>query len=203
VLAPDIPVNVGSPMQDLLKGVMPAIDKVIELGIADPDRLGVTGQSNGGYSTLSLIVQTNRFKAAVMNAGFGDLTGFYGAMRPDGGGSWHPWLEQLGGAMGVPPWENPQRYIQNSPIYYLDRITRPLVIQAGGDDASIVPFSDQVFVALKRLNKKVVYLRYGSEGHLLELSPNKIDYWTRVFKFWDEHLKAPGAPAAPTGPSGR
>jgi dipeptidyl aminopeptidase/acylaminoacyl peptidase len=192
VLAPDIPVHVGTPMQDLMKAVMPAIDKVVEMGIADPDRLAVMGQSNGGYSTLSLIVQTHRFKAAVMNAGFDDLTGFYGAMNyADGGGVWHPWLERLGGGMGVPPWEAPQRYVENSPIYYLDRIQTPLIIQAGGADAAIVPFSDQVFVGLKRLNKDVTYLRYGGEGHLLTNPANVVDYWKRVLAFFDERVKEP------------
>jgi dipeptidyl aminopeptidase/acylaminoacyl peptidase len=189
VISPDIPVRVGSPMRDMMKAVMPAIDKAIELGIADPDRLGVTGQSNGGYSTLSLVTQTNRFKAAVMNAGFGDLTGFYGAMNPDGTGSWHPWLERMGGAMGVAPWENPQRYVENSPIFYLDRVNTPLIIQAGGEDESIVPFSDQVFVGLKRLGKNVIYLRYAGEDHLLERPANKLDYWNRVLPFWDKYLK--------------
>jgi dipeptidyl aminopeptidase/acylaminoacyl peptidase len=190
ILAPDIPVHTGTPMRDLMKAVMPAIDRVIELGIADPDRLGVTGQSNGGYSTLALICQTTRFKAALMNSGFGDLVGFYGSMnKNDGSGGWHPWLEKLGGAMGAPPWEAPQRYVENSPIFYLDRIQTPLMMQAGGDDDGIVEFSDEVYVGLKRLNKDVVYLRYRDESHLLERHANKLDYWNRVLPFLDAHLK--------------
>jgi dipeptidyl aminopeptidase/acylaminoacyl peptidase len=189
VLWPDIPVHTGSPMQDLMKAVMPAIDRVIELGIADSSKLAVMGQSNGGYSTLALITQTHRFKAASMNAGFGDLTGFYGAMSPaDGSGVWHPWLQTLGGGMGVAPWQAPFRYVQNSPVYYLDRITTPLLMEAGGDDAAIVPFSDQVFVGLKSLNKNVTYLRYGGEGHVLAQYGNLMDFWTRLLAFFGENL---------------
>lgn len=196
VLWPDIPVHTGTPMRDLMKSVMPAIDRVIELGIADPERLAVTGQSNGGYSTLSLLVQTTRFKAAMMNAGFGDLVGFYGAMNPrDGSGGWHPWLEQMGGAMGAPPWGAPLRYVENSPVFYLDRVQTPLIIQAGSEDDAIVPYSDQVFVGLKRLQKDVTYLRYGGESHVLAQYPNLVDYWQRVLAFFDGKLK--GAPAAP------
>jgi dipeptidyl aminopeptidase/acylaminoacyl peptidase len=197
VLWPDIPVHIGTPMRDLMKSVMPAVDKAIELGIADPERLAVMGQSNGGYSTISLLVQTARFQAAVMNAGFGDLVGFYGSMSPrDGAGSWHPWLEQQGGAMGVPPWEAPLRYVENSPIFFLDRVRTPLLIQAGGADWPIVPYSDQVFVGLKRLGKEVTYLRYGGEGHVLAQYPNLVDYWKRVIAFYDEKLKG-HAPAGP------
>jgi dipeptidyl aminopeptidase/acylaminoacyl peptidase len=191
VLNPDIPVNLGTPMQDLIDAVLPAVDKVVELGITDTDRVGVTGQSNGGYSTLATIAQTNRFKAAVMNAGFGDLAGMYGVMNAnDGSGGWHQWLLRLGGGMGVPPWENPQRYLQNSPLYYLDRITTPLLIQAGTLDSGIVPFSDQIYVGLKQLGKDVTYLRYEGEGHLLEIPANRVDYWDRTMEFWNHHLGA-------------
>lgn len=194
VLNPDIPVNVGTPMQDLIDAVLPAVDKAVQLGIVDSERVGVTGQSNGGYSTLATIVQTNRFKAAVMNAGYGDLAGMYGVMNfNDGSGGWHLWLLKLGGGMGVHPWESPQRYVRNSPLYRLDRITTPLIIQAGSLDSGIVPFSDQVFVGLKQLGKDVTYLRYEDEGHLLEIPANRVDYWERTLQFWNQHLVAPPA----------
>src|SRR3546814_15479396 len=96
-----------------------------------------------------------------MNAGFGDLTAFHGTM----GGAWIPWLEKRGGSMKVPPWEAPQRYVENSPIYYLDRIETPLIIQAGSADLSIVQHSDQVWVEMQRLSKPATYLRSGGESH--------------------------------------
>jgi len=197
VMFPDVPVRPGSPMLDLMKAVMPALDRAVEMGIADADRLAVMGQSNGGYSTLSLLVQTNRFKAAVMNAGFGNLIALYGSMTDDGNGRWIPFLEQLGGAMGVPPWEAPLRYIQNSPVFYLDRVQTPLIIQAGTSDLGIVPHSDEVFVGLKRLNRDVTYLRYGGEGHTLASYGNLVDYWNRVIAFYNQRLgPTPSVPKA-------
>src|SRR6202030_2093517 len=80
VLMPDAPQHLGTPMLDLAKSILPGVNKCIELGIADPSRLGVMGHSYGGYSTLALLVQTKRFRAAVEADGFGDLTGFYGEM---------------------------------------------------------------------------------------------------------------------------
>jgi dipeptidyl aminopeptidase/acylaminoacyl peptidase len=188
VLWPDIPVHKGSPLQDILKGVMPALDKAIELGIGDPDRLAVMGQSNGGYSVLSLLVQTRRFHAAIMNAGFGDLVGLYGVMGPNGAAVWSPWLEQFGGGMTGPPWEVPQMYVQNSPVFFLDRLTTPLLIQAGAADEGIVHLSDEVFVGLQRLQKDVTYLRYNGEGHVLASYPNLVDYWNRVLAFLAQKL---------------
>jgi len=165
---------------------MPAIDAAVHLGLADPERLAVMGQSNGGFTTLALLVQTQRFKAAVMNAGFGDLAGLFGMTD----GVWHPWLLQQGGAMGVPPWEDPLRYVQNSPFYYLDRVTTPLIIQAGGEDRFIHPLSEQVFTGLKYLDKEVTYLRYENDGHVLMRSASRIDYWNRVLPFFERHVKA-------------
>ena len=185
VLNPDIPVSVGTPMRDIMKAVMPAIDRGIHLGLADPDRLGVMGQSNGGNTTLSLLVQSQRFKAGIMNAGFGDLASLFGARN----GGWHQWLLKSGGAMGVPPWENPLRYVENSPFFYLDRLVTPLMIQAGGEDQNIHPYSEQVFTALKYLHKDVTYLRYEDEGHVLLRSVNRVDYWNRVLPFLDRHVK--------------
>ena len=189
VLWPDIPTRLGTPMQDLMKAVMPAVDRAVELGIADPERLAVMGQSGGGYSTLALLVQTSRFKAAVMNAGYGDLAAMYGQMGYDGSGGWIPWLERLGGSMGAPPWEEPLRYVQNSPVFYLDRSDTPLIVQAGSEDELIVPLSDEVWVGLQRLGKEATYLRYQGEGHVLMKAPNLVDYWKRVIAFFDERVK--------------
>jgi dipeptidyl aminopeptidase/acylaminoacyl peptidase len=189
VLWPDIPVHVGSPMLDLLKAVTPAVDRAIELGVADPERLGVMGQSGGGYSTLALLVQTHRFKAGVMSAGFGNLTSLYGAMHEDGTDAWTRWLEHGTGAMGAPLWEAPQRYLQNSPVFYLDKVETPLLMEAGTADVTITPYSDEVFVGLTRLHKDVTYLRYANEGHVLMSNANIADYWSRVVDFLDEHLK--------------
>ncbi len=94
VLSPDAPLRVGTPMKDLAATVLPGIDKAIELGIADPERLGVMGRSYGGYSTLGLLVQTTRFKAAVSWAGLYNLIGMYGRMAADGTSSSTDWAEK-------------------------------------------------------------------------------------------------------------
>jgi len=84
VLAPDAPTKLGTPMVDIAKTILPGVDKIIEMGIADPDRLGVMGHSFGGYTTLSLIVQTKRFKAAMAADGYADAIGHYGQMDKSG-----------------------------------------------------------------------------------------------------------------------
>jgi len=196
VLLPDTPLTVGTPMSDLAKTVLPAVDKTIEMGIADPDRLGVMGASYGGYSTLALIVQTERFKAAVMDVGFGNLSSMYGAMLKSGMPFHVSWAEEGQGRMGGPPWQFPERYVQNSPAFFLNKIETPLLISQGGMDVS--PFqADEIFVGLRRLGKKVVYVRYENEGHGIEHPSNRIDYWNRVLEWFESHLR----PAAQRQPS--
>ncbi|HYV10021.1 MAG TPA: prolyl oligopeptidase family serine peptidase [Pyrinomonadaceae bacterium] len=196
VLLPDTPLTVGTPMSDLAKTVLPAIDKTIELGIADPDRLGVMGASYGGYSTLALVIQTQRFKAAVMDVGFGNLSSMYGEMLKSGASNGVSWAEEGQGRMGGPPWQFPERYVQNSPAFFLNKIETPLLISQGGMDVS--PYqADEIFVGLRRLGKKVVYVRYENEGHGIEYPSNRIDYWNRILEWFASHLR----PAAPQQPS--
>jgi dipeptidyl aminopeptidase/acylaminoacyl peptidase len=187
VLLPDTPLGIGTPMQDIAKTVLPAVDKTIDIGIADPERLGIMGLSYGGYSTLALLVQTTRFKAGVMDVGFGNLSSMYGVLFKNGIANGVPWAEEGQGRMGGPPWQFPERYVQNSPVFYLDKVQTPLLINQGGMDTS--PFhSDEIFVGLRRLGKKVMYVRYENEGHGIEHYRNRIDYWNRLIEWFGLHL---------------
>jgi dipeptidyl aminopeptidase/acylaminoacyl peptidase len=192
VLLPDAPQHLGTPLLDLAKTVLPGVNKVIELGIADPDRLGIMGHSFGGYSTLALIVQTNRFKAAMDIDGMGDLVAAYGAMNRDGTAFETAFLERGNGLLGGTPWQYRERYIENSPVFYLDRLQTPLLIIHGSEDATVPPFLDaEVFVGLRRLGREVELAEYMGEGHspLYWSYANQLDFCTRVIAWFDDLLK--------------
>jgi len=200
LLLADSKLHVGTPMVDLMKSVMPGIDAAIEKGVADSDRVGITGHSYGGYSTLSLIVQSPRFKAAVMRAGMGDMIAQYGQLAPDGTNYGLAWAETGQGRMGGSPWEFRERYLENSPIHYLDRVQTPLLIIHGGkDDAVPVYLADQVFTGLRRLGKAVTYARYEGEGHWEGTwsASNQLDALNREIAWFDRFLKG-NAKASPT-----
>jgi dipeptidyl aminopeptidase/acylaminoacyl peptidase len=193
VLLPDTPMHGNSPMSDLLKTVVPAVDRVVELGIVDPNRLGIMGHSYGGYSTLSIIVQTTRFKAAVDSAGPCDLISDYATMDEKGSDWSIGWAETGQGRMGGTPWQFRDRYIENSPFFYLDRVQTPLLIIQGSLDTAVPrQQADAVFVALRRLKKEVSYANYGGEEHWEGTwgLPNVLDYWSRVLAWFDTHLQA-------------
>ena len=192
ILLADSEVNVGTPMVDLMKSVMPGINAAVEKGVADPDRVGVTGHSYGGYSTLALIAQSSRFKAAVMRAGFGNLIGAYGALGPDGTNYGLSWAEGGQGRMGGHPWEYRERYLENSPYFHLDQVETPLLIIHGTEDTGVpVYLADEIFTALRRLGKTVTYARYEGEDHW-EGSwshANQIDALRRSIAWFDRYLR--------------
>ena len=193
VLLPDMPLRVGSPMRDVAKMVIPGVDKAVEIGIADPDRLGVMGHSYGGYCVLSLIVQTTRFKAAVAGGGTGNLISAYGTMRHDGSTYLLPWAETGQGRMGGTLWEMRDRYIENSPMFYLDRVQTPLLLFHGALDSAMPAFmSEDMFVGLRRLQKPVMYVKYEGETHtpIDWAYANQVDYWNRIVSWFNEHLKS-------------
>jgi dipeptidyl aminopeptidase/acylaminoacyl peptidase len=191
VLLPDSPQRVGAPMLDLVKTVLPGVNKVIEMGIADGSRLGLMGHSNGGYGTLALIVQTTRFKAAVVLDGTGDLLSFFGQMRKDGTAYGTSIVEHGQNALGGTPWEVRDRFIENSPFFYLDRIQTPVLLVHGSKDTAVAPFlADQIFVGLRRLGKQATYAEYEGEGHAPYYwsYANQMDLCQRVIQWFDLYL---------------
>ena len=190
VFFPDSPQHPGTPMVDLAKTVLPGVNRIVEMGIADPDRIGVAGHSNGGYSVLCLIVQTSRFKAALDIDGMGDLIGMYGEMDAEGG-AFGTSLEQGFDPLEGTPWNVRERYIENSPVFYLDRVTTPLLIVQGSRDETVSPFlADEVFVDLRRLGKEVEYIKYVDEGHSPPLWNllDQMDLCNRITAWFQRHL---------------
>jgi dipeptidyl aminopeptidase/acylaminoacyl peptidase len=168
VLVPDAVYRPGgSLMFDLAASVLPGVNRVIELGIADPDRLGITGLSFGGYSALALATLTPRFRAVVVRSGFSDLSTYAAAVfQPDDGHSaGFVNAEQIEG-MRATVWEQRARYVENSPFYYLDRLQGAVLLVHGTADYTVpLTLADQTFSALQRLGKTVEYARYEGENH--------------------------------------
>jgi len=191
------------PLLNVAEVVLPAVDQMITDGYADPERLGLYGYSYGGVAALTLLIQTTRFKAAIVGASAANLGSYYGAMSlPDRaqagtqmGLSGVMRLEENEGgplALGVRPWEMPERYIRNSPLFQADRITTPLMLIYGDLDYHY-PISqfDEMFTALYRLNRQAVFVRYWGEGHGIFSPANIRDMWDRQLDWLGRHLGKP------------
>jgi dipeptidyl aminopeptidase/acylaminoacyl peptidase len=203
VLLPSLPLGPmgegarGEPFSAMLQGLLPAVDKTIELGIGDPDRLAVMGHSFGGYSTYAIITQTNRFKAAIAMAGPTDLVSFYGTLYPPRrySGAAHQdhyaslLLETGMHRLGTSLFADPDRYIRNSPLFYVDRVQTPLLIIHGDLDGVSIGQAEEFFSALHRLGKPARFVRYWWEGHGIEAPANVVHMWNEIFGWLDDHLR--------------
>jgi dipeptidyl aminopeptidase/acylaminoacyl peptidase len=210
VLVPSVPMGPhgvpSDPMLEFDKGVKPAIEKVVEMGIADPEKLGIIGVSFGGYSVYGLITQTPRFKAAVALAGITDLFGYYGTLdlryRFSDGllPLLFPWgTESQQMSMGTTPWKDPARYLRNSPYVFVDRVNTPLLMIHGDMDGVLLTQAEQFFVGLARVGKRGKLLRYLGEGHGIESPANVLDMWEQILSWFDEFLMRPEQPQAARG----
>jgi dipeptidyl aminopeptidase/acylaminoacyl peptidase len=192
MLLPDTPIDLEkhAPMSQIAAGVLPGVDRVVEMGVADPDRLGVMGHSYGGYSTLSLVVQSPRFHAAMASASISNLISMYGEFQ-NGESGGIGYLEKGQGNMGDTPWKERERYIANSPFFFLDRVQTPVLLVHGGLD--VPENAEQTYVALKRLGKPVELAIYEGEQHWEGTwgYANQVDYWKRMLAWFGRYLKNP------------
>ncbi len=94
---------------------------------------------------------------------------------------------------GGSPWQFSDRYIENSPVFYLDRVQTPLLLIHGTLDVIPPTIAEEVFADLRRLNKDVMYAKYEGEGHWQGTFSyaNQVDYLNRVIDWFDKYLKAP------------
>ncbi len=136
-----------------------------------------------------------------MSAGLGNMVDAALQFRPESGTDASFWTEGGQGLMGGTLWEERQRYLENSPVLYLDSVRTPLLVVHGeDDDAFPVQLSDQIFVGLRRLGREVEYRRYPGEGHVIGGAENVIDYWRAAIRWFDRYVKDAPAGDAPAGP---
>jgi len=190
VLWPDMPLSNGDPMRQLPGLVLPAVDRLIDLGIGDPTRLGLIGQSYGGYCVLALITETPRFRAAVAVAGTVDLISHYGSLSASGDSRWLGWAESGQGGLGGSLWEKRAAFIENSPLFYLDRVETPLLLVCGTREPEEASQAGEAFSALRRLDKHVEARLYEGEDHWpgMWTETSFRDMCRAVIGWFDQHL---------------
>jgi dipeptidyl aminopeptidase/acylaminoacyl peptidase len=199
VVHPAVDFETGYPGEAWLKGVTAAANKMIELGIADSARLGVQGQSYGGYAVNLLVTQTNRFKAAINISGKVDLISFY-TDSPRLGVRNITAAERQQDRIGATLWQQPQKYVAHSAIMFADRITTPLMLITGQQDSNVPSDNTrEMYYALRRLGKECLWVDYMNGGHGggTATADDFLDMQRRMLEFYDSKLKkASGAKTA-------
>lgn len=195
IFIPDITYRIGEPGKSATEIVVNGTKALIKLGFVDKDRIGLQGQSWGGYQTAYIITQTDMFRAAMAGAPVSNMTSAYGGIRWESGMNRIFQYEQGQSRIGGTLWDKLNKYIENSPLFFANRVKTPLLIMANDNDGA-VPYQEgiQYFVALRRLNKPVWLLNYNGDAHNLLKWPNRVDLSIRMSQFFDHFLKDAPAP---------
>lgn len=196
VLRPDIVYQTGHPGSSALKTVLPAIRQVIAKGYVDAKRVGIQGHSWGAYQINYLITRTNMFRAAEAGASMANMISGYGGIRWGTGMSRAFQYEKQQSRIAGTPWDSTAKYIENSPIFAVDKVQTPyLTIHNDEDDA--VPFCQAIefFTALRRLGKEAYWFNYNGEKHGLKERDNMKHFTVHMAEFFDHYLLGSPRPA--------
>jgi acylaminoacyl-peptidase len=179
------------PMRDVMAGV----DGVVAEGLADPDRLGVTGGSYGGYLTAWIVGHSDRFAAAVACRGVYDMNSEM--LSGDIGGPLFGKYEY-----GANPWEDPELYRRHSPLSYADAMRTPLLIQHAEQDLRCtITQAEELFTVLRSLKRQVRLMRVPDESHELTRSGapfRRVENIERITD-WFRHFLVDGKRSLPPG----
>lgn len=190
IFNPDIYYKTGYPGESAYSCVIPGITSIIEKGFVDKNRIGGQGHSWGGYQMAYLVTKTNIFKAVESGAPVPNMISAYGGIRWWTGLSRQFQYEHTQSRIGGTPWEYPMRYIENSPIFSVDKIQTPLLIMANDADGHVPWYQGiEFFTALRRLGKPSWFLNYNGEPHWPVKLQNRKDFNIRLSQFFDYYLK--------------
>ncbi len=200
-MMPDVYFRTGQSHSDMLEAVEAATKKVIELGYADPKKIGVHGHSYGGEGAAFIGTRSKLFAAIGVGAGvtdlFTDFSQSWGWTYAVTGGSGQNAFEYYlngQGRWGFSPWDKPEVYRYESALTHVPSVTAPFLIMHGTADPTVSFVEGMNLYSALRYNKKeAILLAYPNEGHGLRGIANRRDLTQRYFQFFDHYLR--GAPA--------
>ncbi|HSG07303.1 MAG TPA: prolyl oligopeptidase family serine peptidase [Longimicrobiales bacterium] len=196
VFLPDVRFEIGRPGYSATKAIVPGVQHLIDIGLADPDALALHGHSWSGYQTAQVVTQTDIFKTAVTGAPVANMTSAYSGIRWGSGLARQFQYEQGQSRLSGSLWEARDEYIDNSPVFFADRIHTPMLILHGDKDDAVPWYqSIELYLAMRRLGKEAVFLQYRDEPHHPQKYANKLDWAMKMKEWLDHYLK--GAPPAP------
>jgi dipeptidyl aminopeptidase/acylaminoacyl peptidase len=194
VFAPDISYEDGYPGKSAEEFINSGVEALKKNNWVNGEKIGIQGQSWGGYQVAHLITRTNMYAAAWAGAPVVNMFSAYGGIRWGSGMNRQFQYEKTQSRIGATIWEKPELYIENSPLFKMPNVQTPVAIMANDADGAVPWYQGiEMFTALRRLNKPVWLLVYNNEDHNLVQRQNRKDISIREQQFFDHFLK--GAPA--------
>ncbi|MDR1624164.1 MAG: prolyl oligopeptidase family serine peptidase [Tannerellaceae bacterium] len=192
---PDIAYKEGYPGESCFNSVMPGISLLISEGYINEKAIGAQGHSWGGYQVAYLATRTNLFAAIESGAPVVNMFSAYGGIRWGSGLNRSFQYERTQSRIGATIWESPLRYLENSPLFTMDKVETPVLIMHNDNDGHVPWYQGiEYFVALKRLQKPVWLLNYTGEVHWPVKTANRVDFQKRMFQFFEHYLKGTPMP---------
>ncbi len=196
VFVPDIHYTPGVPGDNAYNYVCSGVEEICRLyPNIDKKRIGIDGQSWGGYQTAYLVTRTDMFACAGSGAPVSNMTSAYGGIRWGTGDSRQGQYEMGQSRIGHTLFEAPELYIYNSPVFHADKVETPLLIMHNDNDGAVPWYQGiEMFMALRRLGKPVWMLQYNGEEHNIRERRNRKDITIRLQQFFDHYLKGDPMP---------
>jgi len=190
IFNPDVYYETGYPGEDAFDCVITGVTQLISEGFIDKEHIAAQGHSWGGYQTAYLATRTDLFAAIESGAPVSNMFSAYGGIRGWSGRNRSFQYENTQSRIGESIWDAPLRYLENSPLFWADKIHTPLLIMHNEGDGA-VPFSQGVefFIALRRLRKPAWLLNYNEADHWPTKTRDKLDFQIRMSQFFDHYLK--------------
>ena len=196
IFNPDVVYRIGYPGESAYDCVMSGVTSLIQEGYIDRERIGAQGHSWGGYQVAYLATKTNLFRAIESGAPVVNMFSAYGGIRWGSGLSRQFQYEHTQSRIGGSPWEYPLRYMENSPIFTVDKIETPILILHNDGDGAVPWYQGiEFYTAMRRLDKQAWLLNYRGEPHWPVKTPNRTDFQTRMEQFFDHYLMDQPMPA--------
>jgi len=195
VFTPDISYIDGFPGESAMEYINSGVEKLKQNSWVDGTKIGIQGQSWGGYQVAYLIAHTDMYAAAWSGAPVVNMTSAYGGIRWSSGMNRQFQYEKSQSRLGKNLWEAPELYIKNSPLFTIDQVKTPVVIMSNDKDGAVPWYQGiEMFTALRRLGKPVWLLNYNGDDHNLIKRQNRKDIQIREQQFFDYYLKGAKAP---------
>ncbi len=195
VFTPDIHYTVGQPGEDAYNAIVSGAETLAKNKWVDNENMAIQGQSWGGYQVAYLITRTDMFKAAGAGAPVSNMTSAYGGIRWESGRSRQYQYEQTQSRLGYAMNDSLEVYLRNSPVFFADKITTPLLIMHNDNDGAVPWYQGiELFMTMRRLGKPVWMLQYNNEEHNLLYRRNSKDLSIRLQQFFDHYLKGEPEP---------
>ena len=199
VFIPDIVYVDGHPGESAYNCICSGAEALCEkYPFADKSKMGIQGQSWGGYQTAWLVTRTDMFAAAGAGAPVSNMTSAYGGIRWESGITRAGQYEHGQSRIGKTLWDEGglDLYIENSPIFHADKVNTPVLIMHNDEDGAVPWYQGiEYFSDLRRLGKPCWLLEYNKEAHNLRERRNCKDLSRRLTQFFDHYLKGEPMPA--------